>query len=203
MRPSRMWYMGVWNVPQTNAENSVTPTIYCAQHMHQSIDKSIQLPAGLQCDPIQMAQIVQQYCSTYSSAGHGCTLECMMPTLFTSQSTTVTAYSLKTESAKTGLLSAIWSPMALRTELLALHTLYPGANEQSSWRCCNFFPLLYIKIKKQATETLCGDLIFIILDKFESSKYVLNLTYLAKMGEKVDWDFRISDLVKNPDGTDF
>ena len=50
---------------------------------------------------------------------------------------------------------------------------------------------------------MCGDLIFIILDKFESSKYVLNLTYLAKMGEKVDWDFRISDLVKNPDGTDF
>ena len=107
MRLSRMWYMCVWDVPQTNAENSDTKTIYCAQHMHQSIDKSIQLPAGPQCDPIQMAQIVQQYCSTYSSAGHGCTLEWMLPTLFTSQSTTVTAYSLKTKSAKTGLLSAV------------------------------------------------------------------------------------------------
>ena len=27
-------------------------------------------------------------------------------------------------------------------------------------------------------------------------------TYIVCMGAKVDWDFRISDLAKNPDGTD-
>ena len=30
---------------------------------------------------------------------------------------------------------------------------------------------------------------------------VFLLTLSNKMGAKVDWDFRISDLVKNPDGT--
>ena len=28
------------------------------------------------------------------------------------------------------------------------------------------------------------------------------LYYIINLGAKVDWDFRISDLVKNPDGTD-
>ena len=51
---------GYGNVPQTTAEISDTPPIHCAQHVQQSIDISIQLPAGLQCDPIQMAEVVQQ-----------------------------------------------------------------------------------------------------------------------------------------------
>ena len=35
------------------------------------------------------------------------------------------------------------------------------------------------------------------------NKYVYFLLYITIMsGEKGDWDFRISDLVKNPDGTD-
>ena len=43
------------------------------QYVQQSIDMSIQLSAGLQCDPIQMAEVVQQ--EYVLSAGHGCTLE--------------------------------------------------------------------------------------------------------------------------------
>ena len=30
----------------------------------------------------------------------------------------------------------------------------------------------------------------------------LNYIYYITVGAKDDWDFRISDLVKNPDGTD-
>ena len=48
--------------------------------------------------------------SMYSLAGHGCTLEWMLQTLFTSQSTTVTACRVKTEDAKTSLLITIWLP---------------------------------------------------------------------------------------------
>ena len=46
------------NIPQT-AESSNTP-IHCAQHVQQSIDMSIQLPAGPQFDSVQMAEVVQQ-----------------------------------------------------------------------------------------------------------------------------------------------
>ena len=70
--------------------------------------------------------------STYSPKGYGCTLEWMLQTPFTSQSTTVT-----------GLLSAISSPMTVTNESLTLqplsiHILYPGANEHSPWGCCIF-----------------------------------------------------------------
>ena len=63
--------------------------------------------------------------------------------LYTSQSTTVTACRVKTEGAKTGLLSAIWSPMTITNEsltlqLLSMRILYPGTNEHSSWGCCIF-----------------------------------------------------------------
>ena len=45
---------------QIIAESSDTPPIHCAQHVQQSVDMSIHLPTGLQCDPIQMAEVVQQ-----------------------------------------------------------------------------------------------------------------------------------------------
>ena len=51
---------GCGNVPQTIAESSDTSPIHCAQHVLQSVNMSIQLPAGLQCDPFQMAEVVQQ-----------------------------------------------------------------------------------------------------------------------------------------------
>ena len=35
-------------------------TTHCAQHVQKSVHMSIQLPAGLQCDPVQMAEVVQQ-----------------------------------------------------------------------------------------------------------------------------------------------
>ena len=64
---------GCENVPQTRAESSDTPPIYYAQHVQQSIDRSIQLLAGLHCDPVQIAVVVQQ--EHYASAEHGYTLE--------------------------------------------------------------------------------------------------------------------------------
>ena len=48
------------NVSHTSAETSDTPPIYCALHVQQSVNMSIQLPAGLHCDPFQMAEVVQQ-----------------------------------------------------------------------------------------------------------------------------------------------
>ena len=39
---------GCGNVPQTSAESSDTPPMHCAQLVQQSVDMSIQLPAGLQ-----------------------------------------------------------------------------------------------------------------------------------------------------------
>ena len=76
--------------------------------------------------------------STYSTAGHGCTLEWMLQTLFTSQRTTVTACRVKTEGTKTGLLGTIQLSMTMTNESLTLqplsvHILYPGANEHSPW----------------------------------------------------------------------
>ena len=63
---ARLYYAAVQNlvydcenVPQTSAENSDKLPIHCAQHVHQSVDMSIQLPPGLQCDPIQMAEVVE------------------------------------------------------------------------------------------------------------------------------------------------
>ena len=48
----------VWEC--STAERSATPPIHCAQHVQQSVDMSIQLPADLQCDPVQMAEVVEQ-----------------------------------------------------------------------------------------------------------------------------------------------
>ena len=49
---------GCGNVPQTSPESSDTTPMHCAQHVQLSVNMSIQLPAGLQCD--QMAKTVQQ-----------------------------------------------------------------------------------------------------------------------------------------------
>ena len=63
----RLYYMviqklvyGCGYVAQTTAKSSDTPPIHCVHHVQQSVDMSIQLPAGLQCDPVQMAEVVQQ-----------------------------------------------------------------------------------------------------------------------------------------------
>ena len=63
---------GCGNIPQTTAESSDTPPILCAQHVQQSVDMSIQFPAGLQ-SPFKWLKLFNT--STYLSAGHGCTLE--------------------------------------------------------------------------------------------------------------------------------
>ena len=51
---------GYGNVPQTTAESSDTTQIHFAQHLQKSVDLSIQLPADLQCNPVQMAEVVQR-----------------------------------------------------------------------------------------------------------------------------------------------
>ena len=48
------------NVPRTAAERSVTSLIHCDQYLQKSVDMSIQLPAGIKCDPVQMAEVIQQ-----------------------------------------------------------------------------------------------------------------------------------------------
>ena len=58
-RPSRTWSTSV-GIFQTIAESSDTSPILCAQHVQQSVHMSIQLLAGLQCEPVQIAEIVKQ-----------------------------------------------------------------------------------------------------------------------------------------------
>ena len=64
---------GHGNVPQTTAESSITLSIHCVQHVQQSVDMSIQLPADLQCDLYKWLKLFNS--STYSSEGDGYTLE--------------------------------------------------------------------------------------------------------------------------------
>ena len=80
---------GCGNVSQTTAECSDTPRIHCDQHVQQFVDMSIQFPAGLQCDPVQMAQVVQL---EYLLFGGTWSYPRVNAALFTSQSTAVTAY---------------------------------------------------------------------------------------------------------------
>ena len=51
---------GCGNVPQTTAESSDTPPIHCTYHVKQSVSVSNQLPTGLQCDPVLIAEVVKQ-----------------------------------------------------------------------------------------------------------------------------------------------
>ena len=48
------------NVLKTSVEGSDTPPIHCAQHVQHYVNIFIQLPPGLQCDPVQMAELGQQ-----------------------------------------------------------------------------------------------------------------------------------------------
>ena len=51
---------GNGNFPQTAVEISDTPSIHFVQLVQQSVDMTIQLPACLQCDPVQSAEVLQQ-----------------------------------------------------------------------------------------------------------------------------------------------
>ena len=60
----RLYYVTVQNLvyvcgnfPQTTAESSDISPIHCAQLVQQSVDMSIQLTAGLQCDSVQMTKV--------------------------------------------------------------------------------------------------------------------------------------------------
>ena len=78
----RLYYMTIQNlvhgcgkVLQITAEGSYTPRIHCAQHVQQS---SFLLAYNI-------FKWLKLFNSTYSSAGHHCTLEWMLQTLFTSK----------------------------------------------------------------------------------------------------------------------
>ena len=51
---------GCRNVPQTIAKSNDTPPIDCVQHVQESVDMPIQILSSLECDPFQMAEVVQQ-----------------------------------------------------------------------------------------------------------------------------------------------
>ena len=48
------------NVRHTSLESSDTPPIHCVQHVLKFVNMFIHLPAGLQWDPVQMTEVVQQ-----------------------------------------------------------------------------------------------------------------------------------------------
>ena len=90
-----LYYMAVQNlvyrcgnVPQVTTESSDTPQIHCVQHVQQPLSKSIQLPAGLKCIPIQMAKLRQQVQDAWDSLSqddiehlYDCMRELFMPAL--------------------------------------------------------------------------------------------------------------------------
>ena len=129
------------NVPQTTADRYIVLNI-CS---NPSICPS-SFPHAYNSIPLKWLKLFNR--STYSSAGHGCTLEWMLQRLFTSESITVTAWKVKREGAKARLLKAIWLPPmtvtneSLTLQPLSMHILYPGANEHRHWGCC-IFSVLY------------------------------------------------------------
>ena len=140
-RPSRTWSTGVGKFHRPLLK-AATHHGYIVSNMcsNSSICPS-SFPHAYNAIPLKWLNLFNR--STYSSMGHGCTLEWLLQTLFTSRSTTVTICRVKTEGAKTDLLSAIWSQMTVTNESLTLqpvsmHLLHPGANEHSPWGCCIF-----------------------------------------------------------------
>ena len=135
MQPTRTWSMGVrmFHRPLLKA---VTHHQYIVPNMCSNL--SICPSSFPQAYYTTLFKWLKLFKSTYSLEWYGCTLEWMLQTLFTSQSTTVTAYRVKTEGAKTGFLSVTWSLMnmtnvSLTLQSLNMHILYPGANERSPW----------------------------------------------------------------------
>ena len=59
-RSSRTWFKGVGMFHRPLLKAATHHQIHCAQHVQISADMSIQLPVGLQCDPVQIAEVVQQ-----------------------------------------------------------------------------------------------------------------------------------------------
>ena len=126
---SSLW---VWECSTDHCWSSDTPQI----HLQQSVNMSIQLPAGLQCDPIQKTEAVQQEHALVRVAW-------LYPRMNVANTVHLWKHHsyccrVKTESAKTGLLRVSWSPMTVTNELLTLqhlsmHIIYPGANEHSLW----------------------------------------------------------------------
>ena len=94
--------------------------------------------------PVQMAQVILNNLfnrSTHSTAGHGYTVRGLLQNLFTFQSSMLTACRVKTEDAKTDLLSAIWSPMTVTNESLTLQPLsmHIICQSEQSLRVLHFF----------------------------------------------------------------
>ena len=88
--------------------------------------------------PFKWLKLVNR--TMYSSEVHGCTLEWMKQTLFTSRSTTVTACRVKTEGAKTGLLSADDCDKLITNTTTPQHAhIIPWCQRTQSLRVLHFF----------------------------------------------------------------
>ena len=104
-QPSRTWSAGVgmFHKPVLKA---ATYHQYIVPNMcsNPSVCPS-SFPQAYSAIPFKWLKLFNS--SAYSSGEHGCTLELMLQTLFTSQSTTITFCRIKTEGSKAGLMSAI------------------------------------------------------------------------------------------------
>ena len=100
-------------------------------------------PQAYSATPFKWLKLFSWSTPMYSSAGHGCTLEWMLQTLFTSYSTRVTVSRVKNEGAKTGLIEshliADNRDKWITLQPLSMHILYPDVNEPSLWGCYIFF----------------------------------------------------------------
>ena len=116
---------------QQHTTDTMCPT--CAASIWPS-----SFPQACNATPLKLLKLFNRI--TYSSAGDGCTLEGMLQTLFTSQSTTATICRVKTEGAKIGLLIADdrekWKTNTSTPHFARI--LYPSANEHRPWGCCTF-----------------------------------------------------------------
>ena len=116
------------NVPQTTAEISNTPRIHCAQHVQQSIDMSIQLPAGLQCHPFKWLKLFNR---------SGAWLYPRVNVANTFHLSKNHSYCLQNQNRgckdrpPERHLITVTNEM-LKLQPLSMHILYPGTNEHSA-----------------------------------------------------------------------
>ena len=102
--PSRDWSTGVCKVHRPLLKALTLHWYIVPNTCNNPSICRFRFPQAYSATPFKWLKLFNR--STYSSAGPGCTLEWMLQTLFTSQSSTVTACRVKIEGAKTDFLIA-------------------------------------------------------------------------------------------------
>ena len=130
--PSKTWStsVGLFHRPLLTAATH-------HKHVLQSVNMSSQFPAGLQCDPVQMVQVVQQ---EYVLVDGAC-LYLRVNIENTVHLWKHHSYCLQSQTRghNTGLPSAIWSPMTMTNELLTLQPVIIHVYWTQSLRMLHFF----------------------------------------------------------------